>query len=110
MSSPKDAPLTGPIQTIAAGRRPRSLVALGAAIAGSILTIVGFYAWVLAALNGTGEGTGIGQVLFFVGLTLSAIAIGLAIWSLVKGAPKLLPIAAIAVALGPIFFLVGLSF
>lgn len=109
MSSPTNAPLTGPIQTITAGHRPRSLAALGAAIAGSILTVVGFYAWIIAALNGTGEGTGLGQVLFFVGLTLGAVAIGLAIFTIVKGAPRLLPVATIAVALAPAVFLLGLS-
>ena len=107
----KDAPLTGPIQTITAGRKPRSLVALAAAIAGSVLTIVGFFTWILGALDGTGTsaGTLIGQVLFFVGLALGALAVDLAIWSLVTGAPKLLPVAAIAVAFSPVLFLLGLA-
>ena len=111
MTSRNDAPFTGPIQTVTAGHRPRSLAALGAAIAGSVLTIVGFFTWIVGALDGTGAsaGTTIGQVLFFVGLALGAVAIALAIVTLVKGAPKLLPIAAIAVALAPVLFLLGLS-
>lgn len=86
-------------------------MALVAAIAGSVLMIVGFFTWILAALDGTGASVGasLGQVMFFVGLALDVIAIGLAIWSIVRGAPKLLPVAAIAVAFAPVLFLLGLQ-
>lgn len=109
MNTPMDTPLPGPIEAVTAGRKTRSLVALAAAIAGSALMIVGFFTWILAALNGTGEGTGIGQVMFFVGLALDIIAIGIAIWSIIRGAPKLLPVMAIAVAFAPVLFLLGLQ-
>jgi len=107
----QDAPLTGPIQTVLASSGRRSLVAAIAALAGSVLSIAGFFTWILAALDGTGTsaGTGIGQVMFYVGLALDVLAIALALWSIVRGAPKLLPIVAIALALAPVLFLVGLQ-
>lgn len=111
MSTPTDPPLTGPIQTITASSTKRSVVALAAAVVGSTLTIVGFFTWIIAALDGTGTnpGASIGQVLFFVGLTLGTLGIVLAIWSLVKGAPRVVPILAIAVSVAPVVLLVGLS-
>jgi len=111
MSTPKDAPLTGPVETITAGRKPRSLVALAAAIAGSVLMIVGFFTWILGALNGSGASAGasIGQVMFFVGLALDIIAVILAVWSIIRKDPKLLPVAAIAIAFAPVLFLLGLQ-
>lgn len=110
MTSPEDAPLTGPIQTITRGPRQRSLVALGAAIIGSTLTVVGFSTWILAALDGSGSsaGFGIGQVLFFVGVALGILAIVLAVWSLVRGVRRVLPIGAIVVAVMPAVWFVGI--
>jgi len=107
----KDAPLTGPIQTVLRTSGQRSVVAVIAALAGSVLSIAGFFTWILAALDGTGAsaGAGIGQVMFYVGLALDVLGIALALWSIVRGAPKLLPIVAIAIALAPVLFLLGLQ-
>jgi hypothetical protein len=107
----KDVPVAGPFQTVLKSSGQRSVVALAAAIAGSVLTIVGFFTWILGAIDGTGASAGasIGQVLFYVGLALGVLAIALALWSIVRGAPKLLPIASIAVALAPVLFVLGLQ-
>lgn len=97
----EETPVTGPIETIARGPRQRSLVGIGAAAVGTILAVVGFYAGIIAALNGSGNGAGVWLVVMFVGLLLDLIAIVLAIVTLVRGASRRLPIATIAVALIP---------
>ena len=97
----EETPVTGPIETIARGPRQRSLVGIGAAGVGTILAVVGFYAGIIAALNGGGNGAGVWLVVMFVGLLLDLIAIVLAIVTLVRGGSRRLPIATIAVALIP---------
>ena len=97
----EESPVTGPIETIARGPRQRSLVAIGTAAVGTILAVVGFYAGIIAALDGSGNGAGVWLVVMFVGLLLDLIAIVLAVITLVRGSRERLPIATIAVALIP---------
>ena len=97
----EETPVTGPIQTIARGPHQRSLVAIGAAAVGTILAVVGFYAGIIAALDGSGNGAGVWLVVLFVGLLLDLIAIVFAVITLVRRSRKRLPIITIAVALIP---------
>lgn len=101
MTNGPESTVTGPIQTIAKGPRQRSWVALGAAIVGTVLAVVGFYASVIAALNDGGSGAGLPMVIFFVGLALDLAAIVLAVVTLVRNGRRRLPVVAIAVALIP---------
>ena len=101
MSSGSESTITGPIETITKGPRERSRVALGAAIVGTLLTIGGFYATIIAALNDGGSGAGLPMVIFFVGIALDLTAIVLAIVTLVRNGRRRLPVVAIAVALVP---------
>lgn len=101
MSTGSEPTVTGPIATISKGPRQRSGVALGAAIVGTLLTLVGFYASILAALVDSGTGAGITLVVFFVGIALDLAALILAIVTLVRDGRRVLPIVAIAVALIP---------
>ena len=101
MSTGSDSTVTGPIETIAKGPRQRSWVALGAAIVGTVLAVVGFYTGIIAALDGSGSGAGVAMVVFFVGLALDVAAVILAIVTLVRNGRRVLPIIAIAVALIP---------
>lgn len=96
-----ETPVTGPIETIARGPRQRSLVGIGAAVVGSILAIVGFYAGIIAALDGSGNGAGVWVAVMLVGVLLDLAAIVLAIVALARGSRRRLPIATIAVALIP---------
>lgn len=107
--TPPETPITGPIETIAKGPRQGSYVALAAAVVGSVLAIVGFYAGIPAALDGSGSGAGLTLVLVFAGLVLDLVGIILAIVSLVRRAPKLVPWVAIVVALAPLILLVVLA-
>ena len=103
MSSPADSPITGPIETIAKGPRQRSWVAVGAAIVGTLLTLGGFVASILAALVDSGTGAGITLVVFFVGVALDLAAIVLAVVTLARNGRRVLPVVAIAIALIPLF-------
>lgn len=96
-----ETPVTGPIETIARGPRQRSLVAIGTAAVGTILAVVGFYAGIIAALDGSGNGAGVWLVVMLVGLLLDLIAIVLAIVTLVRAGGRRLPSLTIAVALIP---------
>ena len=101
MSNGSESTVTGPIETITKGPRQRSWVALGAAIVGTVLTIVGFYAAIIAALVDSGSGAGITLVIFFVGVALDLAAIVLAVVTLVRNGRRRVPIIAIAVAVIP---------
>lgn len=109
MTNGPESTVTGPIQTIAKGPRQRSWVALGAAIVGTVLAVVGFYASVIAALNDGGSGAGLPMVIFFVGLALDLAAIVLAIVTIVRDRSRLLPLIAIGVALIPVLVIAWLS-
>ena len=99
--SNSDRAVTGPIETIAKGPRQRSWVAVGAAIVGTLLTLGGFVASILAALVDSGTGAGITLVVFFVGVAIDLLAIGLAVVTLVRNGRRVLPVVAIAIALIP---------
>ncbi len=101
MTNGSDSAVTGPVETIAKGPRQRSWVALGAAIVGTVLTIVGFYAAIIATLVDSGTGAGITLVIFFVGVALDLSAIVLAVVTLVRNGRRRVPIIAIAVAVIP---------
>ena len=101
MTNGSESSVTGPIETITKGPRERSWVALGAAIVGTLLAVIGFYASIIAALNDGGSGAGLPMVIFFVGLALDLAAILLAVVTLVRSGRRRLPIVAIAVALIP---------
>lgn len=103
MTSPSASPVTGPIETIAKGPRQRSWVAVAAAIVGTLLTLGGFVASILAALVDSGTGAGVTLVIFFVGIALDLIAIVLAIVTLVRNGRRVIPVVAIAIALVPLF-------
>lgn len=109
MTNGSEPTVTGPIQTITKGPRQRSWVALGAAIVGTALAVIGFYASIIAALNASGSGAGLALVLFFVGLALDLAAIVLAIVTLVKNGRRMLPLVAIGIALIPALVIAWLS-
>jgi hypothetical protein len=94
-------PVTGPIETISRGPRQRSLVAIGAAVVGTVLAVVGFYVGIIAALDGSGNGAGVWLVVMLVGLLLDLTALVLAVIVLARGGKRILPITTIAVALIP---------
>lgn len=96
-----DAPITGPIETIAKGPRQGSLVALAAAVVGSVLAIVSFYAGIPAALDGSGSGVGVTLVLMLAGLVLDVVGVIIALVMLARRAPKVVPLVTIAVAVAP---------
>lgn len=96
-----DAPITGPIETIAKGPRQGAYVALAAAAVGSVLAIVGFFVAINAALDGGGSGAGTELAVTITGLVFDLVAIVLALVMLVRGAPKVVPWLAIGVAFGP---------
>lgn len=79
----------------------RGVPALIGAIVSAILVPVSFVYGIGAALNGSGTGAGVFEVLFFVGLALGLAAIVISIVHLVRGARKLLPILTILIALLP---------
>lgn len=103
MSSGSESTVTGPIETIARGPRQRAWVALAAAIVGTLLTLGGFFASIIAALVDSGTGAGVTLVVFFVGIALDLGAITLAIITLVRSGRRIVPWIAIAVALIPLF-------
>jgi hypothetical protein len=95
--------ITGPIDTIRKGGRPRALVGLAASVVGCVLAIAGFYGIIVDALNGTGAG--VGQVVTLLGLAFTLIGLVIGIVGLVQRGHKVLAIAAIVVAVIPeIFF------
>lgn len=100
MTAPEPA-LTGPIETITKGPRQRSWVALGGAVVGTVLTLVGFVLSISAALDGGGNGADVELVILFTGVALDLLAIALAVVTLVRDGRRTLPIIAIAVALLP---------
>jgi hypothetical protein len=93
--------VTGPIETITKGPRQRSWVALGAAVVGTVLTLVGFVLSIAAALDGGGHGADVELVIFFTGIALNLLAIALAVVTLARDGRRTLPIVATAVALIP---------
>ena len=109
MSKAADSsPITGPIETIVKGPSQRSWVAIGAAVVGSVLAVVGFYATIIAALDGSGSGPTVSLVVMLVGLVLNLVAIVLAIVTLVRDKKRRLPWVAIAIALVPVITFVWL--
>jgi len=108
MSKAADSsPVTGPIQTIVKGPKQQGVVALGAAIAGAVLMVSGFFVGITSALDGAGNpaGRSLALVLFFVGVVLGLLAIALAVMSFVKGL-RLLPMLAVGVAFSPIVLVI----
>jgi hypothetical protein len=104
MSNAAESSVTGPIETIAKGPRQRSWVALGAAIVGTVLAVVGLFASIISALVENNGVAGVTLVIFFVGLLLDLAAIVLAIIALVRTGPRrVVPWIAIAIALIPLF-------
>ena len=88
--------------------------ALVAAIASAIAVPVSFVFGIRAALDGSGSGSAVFQVVFILGLVMAAAAIVVSIVHLVRGARKALPIVTIVVALLPfagvlVVFLVNLN-
>ena len=79
----------------------RGVIPLLAAIVAAVLVPVSFVLGVSAALDGSGSGSALFQVLFVVGLLLGLAAIVIAVVRLVRGAPKPLAIAPIVIALLP---------
>lgn len=109
MTNGAEPTVTGPIQTIATRPRQRAWVALGAAVVGTVLAVVGFYSSIIAALDGSGSGAGIALVLFFVGLTLDLAAIVVAIVTIVRDQRRLVGLIAIGVAIIPALLIAWLS-
>jgi hypothetical protein len=109
MTNGAEPTVTGPIQTLVARPRQRVWVALGAAVVGTVLAIVGFYSGIIAALDGSGSGAGLALVLFFVGLALDLAAIIIAIVTLVRGGRRTLALIAIGVAIIPALLIAWLS-
>ena len=66
-----------------------------------MLVPVSFVFGISAALDGSGSGSALFQVLFIVGLLLGLAAIVVSIVRLVRGAARGLPIATIVIALLP---------
>lgn len=108
MTNGAEPTVTGPIQTISKGPRQRSWVALGAAVVGTVLAVVGFYSSIIAALDGGGSGAGLALVLFLVGLALDLVAIVLAIVTIIRDHRRVLPLIAIGVALIPALLMLWL--
>ena len=79
----------------------RGVIPLIAAIVSAVLVPVSFVFGISAALDGSGSGSALFQVLFIVGLLLGLAAIVISIVRLVRGASRGLPIATIVIALLP---------
>ena len=79
----------------------RGVIPLVGAIVATVIVPFSFVSGIGAALDGSGSGSTFFQALFIAGLALALSAIVISIVSLVRGAPKLLPILAIVVALLP---------
>jgi hypothetical protein len=102
------------MSTTPAARPARGVIALIGAIVAAVLVPVSFVYGIGAALDGSGTGSAIFQVLFILGLALAFAAIVISVVNLVRGAPKVLPVLTIVVALLPfagvlIVFLVNLN-
>lgn len=80
----------------------RGVIPLLAAIIAAIVVPLSFLFGIGAALDGSGSGSALFQVLFIVGLLLALAAIVISIVRLAKGAAKLLPVLTIVVALLPL--------
>lgn len=80
----------------------RGVIALVAAIVGTVLMVWGFLAGIDAALDGSGSGPGGFVALFFIGAALVLVAIVVAVIRLIRGGSRALSWATIAVALLPI--------
>ena len=106
MTNQASNPVTGPIETMEKGPRQRSYVALGLAVVGSILALVGFYVTIIAALSGSGTDPGrtIGPVLLFVGIAFELIAIVLSVIGLIAQGRRLVFILAIVIAVLPALY------
>ena len=79
----------------------RGVIPLISAIISVVLVPVSFVFGISAALDGSGSGSTLFQVLFIVGLLLGLAAIVVSIVRLVRGAARALPIATIVIALLP---------
>jgi hypothetical protein len=79
----------------------RGIIALIGAIVAAVLVPLSFVYGISAALDGSGTGSLLFQVLFIVGLALALAAIVMSVVHLVRGAPKVLPVLTIVVALLP---------
>jgi hypothetical protein len=94
--------ITGPIDTMRKGGRPRALVGLAASVIGSALAIGGFYGMIVDALNGAGAG--IGQVVTLLGIAFTVIGLVIGIIGLVRRGHTALSIATIVIAVVPELF------
>jgi uncharacterized Tic20 family protein len=92
------------VSNTAAARKSRVVPVLGllAAIAGCILTAVGFLGGIDAALNDSGGGALLFTILFFAGgvLVLAGLIIGIV--CLVRGRRRVLAVVTIVLALLPV--------
>jgi len=79
----------------------RGVAPLIAAIASAIVVPLSFVFGIRAALDGSGSGSAVFQVVFILGLVMAVAAIVVSIVHLVRGAGKALPIVTISVALLP---------
>lgn len=88
-------------QSPASSRPTRGVIALIGALVAVILIPLSFVYGISAALDGSGSGSAVFQVLFVVGFALALAAIVISVVHLVRGAPKLLPILTIVIGLLP---------
>ena len=79
----------------------RGVIALVGAIVAAILVPLSFVFGIGAALDGSGSGSALFQVLFIVGLALALASIVISIVRLARRSPKALPILTIVIALLP---------
>jgi hypothetical protein len=99
--------VTGPIDTIRKGPRQRSFVGLAAAIVGLVLSVVGFYAVVIEALNDAGTGPNLSLVILLLGLAFLLIGLVIGVIGLIAHGKKLVPAITLVVVLAPVVLFIG---
>ena len=88
--------------------RRLAFVGLGVAIVGGLAAMGGLFLGILTGLDGNGSGAAVSMGVFYVGVGLLVVALGLAVFQLVRGGGRVLPIVTILLAFSPILFVVGL--
>jgi hypothetical protein len=99
--------VTGPIDTIRKGPRQRSFVGLAAAIVGLVLSVVGFYAVIIEALNDAGTGPNLSLVILLLGLAFLLIGLVIGVIGLIAHGKKLVPAITLVVVLAPVVLFIG---
>ena len=88
--------------------RRLAFVGLGIAIVGGLAAMGGLFLGILAGLGGTGDGATASMAIFYVGVGLLVVALGLAVFQLVRRSARALPIVTILLCFSPVLFIVGL--